>query len=314
MRIVALADPHFDAAARPRMRALAETVRATEADVLVLAGDCAAEGPELIPEVLDLLAAFNGPRLMVPGNHDLWQAELPFETARIYEQTIPEIAAAHGFHLLDREPFVLGDTAFVGCMGWYNYDLRQREAPQAGLTVTPVQVSRGADGGMDFAAVPGAGEKRWEELGAEDYAAGGLIWQASGAPHVAVWNDAMHLDWGRPDAEIAARFVARLRAQVAAVAGRARRIVGVTHFVPFAELAEHHLTNPTRAFARAYLGDPALGEALLGERARSQAEGLALVICGHRHRQEVREVRGVVAADAAVVDLDSGPLLLTLPD
>lgn len=308
MRIIALADPHFDPASRPRIRAVAEAVRAAEADVLVLAGDCATEGPALIPEVLDLLSGFDGPRLMVPGNHDLWQTELPFETARIYEHTIPEIAAAHGFHLLDREPFFVGDTAFVGCMGWYDYAFRQPEAPQAGLTVTPVQVARGADGGMDFAAVPGAGEKRWEELGAEDYAAGGLIWQAEGAPHVAVWNDAMHLDWGRPDAAVAAGFVDRLRAQIAAVAGRARRIVGVTHFVPFAELAEHHLTNPTRAFARAYLGDPALGEALL------EAEGLALVIYGHRHRQEVREVRGVVTADASVADPDTGPLLLTLPD
>ncbi len=86
------------------------------------------------------------------------------------------------------------------------------------------------------------------------------------------------------------------------------------HFVPFAELAPPHLTSPTRAFARAYLGDPALGEALLGDRTRSPAEGLALVIYGHRHRQEVREVRGVVTADASVADPDTGPLLLTLPD
>jgi predicted phosphodiesterase len=308
MRIIALADLHFDTGSRPRIRAIAQAVEAAGADALVLAGDCAASGPELIPEALDLFAGFDGPRLMVPGNHDLWQAEPPFATARLYEQTIPAIAAAHGFHLLDREPFLLGDTAFVGVMGWYSYALRQRKAPRADLTVTPVQVARGADGGMEFAAAPGMGEKCWEELSAEDYVAGGLIWQAEGAPHVAVWNDALHLDWGRSDLAIARDFVERLRSQVAAVAGRARRVVGVTHFVPFAELAEHHLTTPTRAFARAYLGDPALGEALL------EAEGLALVIYGHRHRQEVREVRGVVTADAGVADQDAGPLVLTLPD
>lgn len=308
MRIVALADPHLDAQSRPRIRAVAEAVCAAPADVLVLAGDCAAEGPELIPEVLDLLSGFDGPRLMVPGNHDLWQSTPPFETARLYEEVIPEIAAAHGFHLLDREPYVLGNTAFVGCMGWYNYGLRQHRAPQDDLAVTPVQVSAGTDGRMVFEAVPGAVEKGWEDLGADDYASGGLIWKGTGAPHVAVWNDAMHLDWGRSDTEVAAGFMARLRAQVAAVRGQAERVVGVTHFVPFAELAEYHLTNPTRAFARAYLGDPALGEALL------EADGLALVVYGHRHHQEVREVRGVVTADAAVTEPQLGPLLLTLPD
>ncbi len=308
MRIVAIADLHYDEQTRPRVEAIAGAVCGAEADVLVLAGDCAADGPERFSEVLGLLADFPGPRLMVPGNHDLWQHDSRLDTRRLYDEVIPAMAAAHGFHCLDREPFVLGDTAFVGCMGWYDYSFHQREAPLPGMTVTPVGVERGEGGRMAFHAVPGAREGAWEELRPEDYSAHGLIWQTDGPPHVAVWNDTVHVDWGRSDPAMAEHFAGRLREHLAAASGEARRIVGVTHFVPFAELADYHHDDPTRAFARAYLGSPLLGEALL------EGAGVELVIYGHRHRQEVREVRGLVAADAGVADQDAGPLLLTLPD
>lgn len=308
MRVLAVADLHYDEQTRGRVAALARAVCEASADVLVVAGDCAADGPELVPKVLGLLSGFSGPRLLVPGNHDLWQDQQPFETWRIYDEIIPEMAAAYGFHYLDHGAFLLGDTAFVGCMGWYDYAFRQAEAPLAEMTVTAVAVRPGEEQPMVFRALPDAREGEWEELGPEHYAARGLVWQADGAPHVAVWNDALHVEWGCSDPEVARRLAARLREQVVSVAPGARRVVGVTHVVPFAELAQYTLDNPTRAFARAYLGSPLLGEALL------EAKNLELVIYGHRHRQEVREVRGVVTADAAVVAPDARPLLLTLPD
>ncbi|MGI5819416.1 MAG: metallophosphoesterase [Armatimonadota bacterium] len=309
MRLVAVADLHYDDDRHPRVDAIARAVRGAEADVLVLAGDCAAEGPERIGDVLDLFGGFDGTRLMVPGNHDLWSDEPPFATAQIYEDAVPEIARQHGFHCLDRGPTIVDGTAFVGSMGWYDYEMRQREAPVAGLTVTPIGVSRGDQGKMSFSGVPGARETDWEALRPEDYEANGLIWQrGTRRPEVAVWNDALHIDWGRPAPAVAAWMADRLRSQIAEVRGRCKRVVGVTHFVPFPELAEYHLRSPRRAWAKAFLGSPLLGEALL------EADDLALVIYGHRHRQEVREIRGVVTADAAVHGGDDGPLLLTLPD
>lgn len=308
MRVVAIADPHYNEDGRSRVEALAQAACSADADVLVLAGDCAADGPEYVGEALRLFAPFDGTRLMVPGNHDLWEDEQPFTTRRLYEETIPGIAAEHGFHCLDSAPVVVDGTAFVGVMGWYDFRMRQREAPVEGLTVTPIGVSRGANGKMSFSAVEGAEETGWGALDADDYAANGLIWQRGEAtPEAAVWNDALRLDWERPAEEVAAEMADRLRAQIGEVATESERVVGVTHFVPFAELAEYHLDSPKRAFAKAFLGSPLLGDALL------EAENLALVIYGHRHRQEVREVRGVVTADASVGPGD-GPLLLTLPD
>jgi Icc-related predicted phosphoesterase len=308
MKLIAIADPHFNEDRASRARAVAEAVSGADADVLVVAGDCSADGIERVGDLLALFSEFDGTRLMVPGNHDLWQHDPPFATSDVYEETLPALAAEHGFHCLDQGPQIVGETAFVGCMGWYDYTMRQREAPVEGMTVTPINVAPGDDGQPSFSAVPGAGETTWEGLEAEDYAAGGLIWQLGDAtPEVAVWNDVLHVNWRRPAPEVAAEMAQRLREQVAQVAGQCRRVVGVTHFVPFAELADHRLERPRRAWARAFLGSPLLGEAL------REAEDLALVICGHRHRQQVVDVQGVPVADASVY-ADDGPLLLTLPD
>ncbi len=308
MKIVALADLHLGDASRARVEATAHAAGSAQADVLVLAGDCTAQGPERIPEVLALLANFPGPRLLVPGNHDLWRREQPFDTWRIYDEIIPTMAAEYGFHVLDQAPLIVDDVAFVGCMGWYDYSFRQTTAPAPDMTVTPIDVGRDAGGAVAFSAVPGATVGQWEDLEAEDYAPGGLIWQTDGGPRAAMWNDAAHVDWGRSDPEMARYFAERLRGQLETVAAQVQRMVAVTHFVPFAELADYHLEDPKRAFARAYLGSPLLGEAVLA------TPGVELVIYGHRHRQEVREVHGLVAADAGVAELDAGPLLLTLPD
>jgi predicted phosphodiesterase len=308
MRLVAIADPHFDAESRPRVEAIAKAARAAEPDVLIIAGDCSAEGPERIGDVLGLFAELDAVRLMVPGNHDLWQHAPPFTTRQLFERTIPEIAATHGFHCLDEGPLIIDETAFVGTMGWYDYEMCQHEAPVDGLTVIPVNVSGSSDGEIGFRAVEGAEESDWEGLRPDDYAAGGLVYQVDDAtPEVAVWNDALHLGWEQSAPEVAAEMAERLRADISEISGECRRMVGVTHFVPFAELAERHFDSPKRAYARAFLGSPLLGEALM------EADELALVIHGHRHRQEVREVRGVVTADATVSAGD-GPLLLTLPD
>ncbi len=308
MRIVAIADLHYDETRRPRVEAIARAVCDAEAEVLVVAGDCG-DGVEHAGEALTLFEGFAGARLMVPGNHDLWQDEKPFDTPRLYEEEIPAMAAEHGFNCLDRGPVIVGETAFVGAMGWYDYKMRQREAPEGELTVTPIDVSLREDGKMGFSAMPGATETDWAGLGPEDYAAKGLVWQVDDdPPQVAVWSDPLHLDWQRPAPQVAAEMAERIRGQVREVAGRCRRVVGVTHFLPFPELADHYRESPRRAYAKAFLGSPLLGEALL------EAEGLALAIYGHRHRQEVREARGVVTVDAAVTGGNEGPLLLTLPD
>jgi len=308
VRIVAAADLHYSDGARERLRALAEAMCTSGADVLVIAGDLVAGAGDNIREALALFDSYTGPKLMVAGNHDLWQIGQAADTSARYQHTLPEMAAEQGFHYLDSGPLVLGDTAFVGCMGWYDYSLRQRDEPIEGVRVTPVHVSPGPDGQARFRSVPGAAETSWGELTADDFRHKGLVWQDGGRPRAAVWNDALYVDWGHSDEEMTRLFADRLREQIAQVADEARRVVAVTHFVPFAELAPSPTADVKRAFAHAYLGSPLLGEAL------REGGNLSVVIFGHRHRQQVLEVDGIVCVDASIARAEERPLVMTLPD
>jgi predicted phosphodiesterase len=308
VRIVAAADLHFSESTRERVTALAGAMCRSGADALVLAGDAVAGGPEDLAEVLALFADYSGPKLMVAGNHDLWGERPPFDTWLKYERTIADVAVAQGFHYLDQGPLVVDDVAFVGCVGWYDYGFRPLAEPAPGVRVTPVSVSYSADSVANFKSVPGAGEMSWDELTDADFAHKGLVWQTDGAPRAAVWNDGIYIDWGRSDQEMTRWFVERLRAQIAEVSGDARRLVGVTHFVPFAEFVPSPVDDVKQALAGAYLGSPQLGEVL------RESDALRVVIFGHRHHQEVREVDGVVAVDASVARESERPLVLTLPD
>lgn len=308
MRIVAAADLHFSESNRERVTALAGAMCGSDADALALAGDFVAGDADGLAEVLELFADYTGPKLMVAGNHDLWIERPPFETWTRYERTIADVAVAHGFHYLDQGPLVVDDVAFVGCAGWYDYGFRQLAEPVPGVRVTPVSVSYSADSVANFRSVPDAGEMSWDELTDADFAHKGLVWQTDGAPHVAVWNDGIYIDWGRSDQEMTRCFAERLRAQIAEVSGSARRLVGVTHFVPFAEFVPSQCEDVKGALAGAYLGSPQLGEAL------RESDALRVAIFGHRHHQEVREVDGVVAVDASVARESERPLVLTLPD
>ncbi len=275
---------------------------------MVLAGDFVAGGVGELAEVLGLFAEFTGPKIMVAGNHDLWIGGPPFETWTRYEGAIADAAAEQGFHYVDGGPLIVDDVAFVGGMGWYDYSSRQSAEPVADVRVTPVGVSYKADAVASFRAVPDRGEMSWDQLQASDYAHKGMVWQVAGGTHAAVWNDGIYIDWGRSDEEMTEYFVEKIRSQIAEVAGKANRVVGVTHFVPFAEFAEDDSHEVKRAMARAYLGSARMGEAL------REAENLRVAIFGHRHRQEVREVDGIVAADASIARDEERPLLLTLPD
>lgn len=308
MKLVAAADLHYSPASRARPAAIASAMCRAGADALVLAGDFVADGTVDLGEALALFAEYSGPKLMVAGNHDLWQQHPPFDTWTRYRDTIASTAEQHGFHYLDRAPLVVGDTGFVGGMGWYDYGFRQVGEPREGVRATPIRVSGSSTGAPRFSSVPGVDEMTGGDLSPEDYRHKGLVWQAGGGPHVAVWNDGVYLDWERSDAEMASYFAERMAEQIAQLAGRVRRLVAVTHFVPFAEFVGDDTADVKRAFAKAYLGSPLMGDVLRG------TGDMAVVIFGHRHRQQVLEIDGMLAADAGIARPEERPLVLTLPD
>jgi predicted phosphohydrolase len=108
---------------------LAQRVCESDADAFVIAGDVADINLENFEACLRVFDAFKGLKLLVPGNHDLWTTS--GSSMEKYQTLLPRIAEACGFSMLDAGPAVLGDAAFIGNIGWYDYSFRN---PEMGLS------------------------------------------------------------------------------------------------------------------------------------------------------------------------------------
>lgn len=121
MRIAVTADLHWGMSRRGdrATRALAQQVEALQPDAFAIAGDVG-EGAEW-SRCLALFSGLPCPRLVVPGNHDLWVRYPGQGSLTAYERRLPAAAAEHGFHYLDAGPFLAGPLAIVGSINWYDY-------------------------------------------------------------------------------------------------------------------------------------------------------------------------------------------------
>jgi 3',5'-cyclic AMP phosphodiesterase CpdA len=130
LRLLLTSDLHFGnyRSADAATRELANWVCEADADVLALAGDVADGPPDFFDACFGLFEDFEGLKLVTPGNHDLWAKGA--SSLERYRTIYPRIAADRGFAMLDEGPQVLGNTAFIGNIGWYDYSFRN---PELGL-------------------------------------------------------------------------------------------------------------------------------------------------------------------------------------
>lgn len=257
MRLIATADLHYN---HPRSRKLAEEVieqmNQAGGDVLLVIGDTAAADGDALERCLSRFR-FAGPRLFVAGNHELWTARQ--DSHAIYVDELPRRVAALGWHWLESQPFVAGDIAIVGSVGWYDYSFAQ---PGLGI---PRRF-------YEQKISPGAAE-RYEEFAALFAAADDLT--PAARQIVARWNDGRHVKLHRSDETFLSELLDRLAAQLAGVAA-ARQVVAAIHHLPFREL----LPSPHNSqwdFAKAYLGSQRIGDLLL------KTPNVSHVLCGHSH-------------------------------
>ncbi len=121
MRLFFVSDLHVDVPGNePFVRSVAALAADEKPDVIVVAGDVC-NGPARLEETLAWFRPHAPHALFVPGNHDLWTLGESESARDIYYRTLPRVAAAAGFTSLATEPMVLGSTAFVGTMAWYDY-------------------------------------------------------------------------------------------------------------------------------------------------------------------------------------------------
>lgn len=124
MKICITADLHYGMYKTPELiRKMAVKVMDINPDVFAIAGDISQSGDQYFAECLMQFKQFNGKKICVAGNHDIWTKT--GNSKMLYESTLPQLAAISGFHYLDQKYLIYNDVAFVGNMAWYDYSFRE---------------------------------------------------------------------------------------------------------------------------------------------------------------------------------------------
>ncbi|HOJ92369.1 MAG TPA: metallophosphoesterase [Dictyoglomaceae bacterium] len=96
-----------------------EEIEKENVNVFVIAGDISAKLWE-IELFFEFFAALSGVKIFVPGNHDIWK-EKDISSDQKYKKMIPDLCGKYNIHFLPENPLLIGDIAFVGTLGWYDY-------------------------------------------------------------------------------------------------------------------------------------------------------------------------------------------------
>lgn len=262
MRLLVTADLHYN---HWRSRVLAdeliERMNGVEADALLVVGDTA---PAESVELSGCLARFrfDGPRLFVAGNHELWTRR--GDSLALLESVLPRRLEELGWQDVQHEPYVTGDgrVAVVGSVGWYDYSFAE---PALGVP------RRFYEHKVSPAAAEQLGELAHLVEGATDIPPAAMSFLAR-------WNDGRFVKLGRSDEAFLEELLAKLRGQLEALADVAH-VVAAVHHLPFAELLPPNRPagGAQWAFARAFLGSTRIGQVL------QAFSNVRTVVCGHSH-------------------------------
>lgn len=256
MRIAITADLHWGHHARgmAACRELFAWLEEHPPDVLILAGDIGTGS--LFGDCLSQLAGLPCVKALIPGNHDVWVSpEAEHDSLYLYEQHLPAISTAHGFHYLDAGSLVLpeADLALVGSINWYDaswsLDKLRERFPEELHRLHSKRFSRGRH------------------------------------------NDANFVRWPLDDASFTARIVAIFEEQLAEALRRAGRAIVVTHHPPFYALGFPRPEPPTSLDS--LLWDAFCGNRSLEEVLARHAERIVFAFCGHTHRNREEVWHGI---------------------
>lgn len=276
MRIIVTGDLHYRPSRRESYLAFAERVKALQPDCLILVGDTG-HPLRLFRRALQLFGDLSCPRLVLAGNHDVYQGE--FDSRTLWETALPQVAREEGFVWLEEELVKLPLAA--------HYQPADAVARPAGTQPAPA----GADSALTSPkAAPMVG------------ICGTMAWYdySSHAPHLSyddseyrqlkhlVNHDADYINWPWSDVAMARylsrRFAGRLLRLHADPA--VQKIVVVTHMPIFAEAVPDYPQSEFWSLLRAYMGNLTLGELV------RRMPKVTHVVSGHIHRPGQWQVQG----------------------
>lgn len=272
MRLLVTADLHYNhARSRGPADELIDRINSLSFDALLVVGDTAPAESDELAQCLGRFT-FAGPRLFVAGNHELW-TNGP-DSHQLLRRLLPDRLQQLGWHDLQSTPFIAGDVAVVGSIGWYDYSLAD-----ASLGIPrrfyEAKISPGSAGHLDdHAHLLGDGSDISEA-----------------ASHVfARWNDGRFVKLHRSDQQFLDELLDELR-QHLELTRSCRQVIAAIHHLPFAELMPPQ--RPARSqwrFALAFLGATSIGQLLL------RYANVSTVFCGHSHfarEAQVGHIRAV---------------------
>jgi len=255
MRLAFTSDLHTDvhAANRQVWQEMVAILRDVQPDVFLCCGDVAADARQF-GLTLFALEGLGCPKLLVPGNHDVWIQNSDWVHRGItsqhkYYRLLPALCREAGFHPLWLEPYVLGGVAFCGSMGWYDYSLRNHALDG--------QISR-----QDYR------RKRFQKQR---------------------WNDGRFVHWRAAQGEeagmrclndkaLTAHMVQELTQQLHRARQLASRLIVATHMLPFQAMMRYS-QEAERDYFAAFMGSVLFGDLL------QSIPEVEVVLSGHTHRQ-----------------------------
>jgi hypothetical protein len=262
MRLLVTSDLHYNhARSRPLADELIARMNREPGDALLVVGDTAVADGDALERCLALFT-FGGPKLFVAGNHELWTSR--DDSYQLYTHELPRRVSAMGWHWLEGAPFVAGDVAVVGNVGWYDYSFAQ---PELGI---PRRF-------YEHKVSPGAARElsRFSHLFDGHHDDDDDAISPAAMDLVARWNDGKFVRLHRSDEQFLAERLDQLERDLHHVRA-ARAVLAAVHHLPFAAL----LPPPHSAqwdFAKAYLGSERIGRLLL------RYGNVREVVCGHSH-------------------------------
>ncbi|EHO40334.1 metallophosphoesterase [Caldithrix abyssi DSM 13497] len=268
-----LSDLHLPHANLAKIRLKIEV---EESELILFAGDVLdAFDEKLLQEFLQTFADLPQPKLLVLGNHDLWQ-DKP-HTDALYEDYLQFPWQEYGFHLLDKEPIIFGNTAFCGNMGWYDYSLRlTHDFDWPVIACDELLRWETMNNDEIRNLLQTAATKSFKDLNESDFARKILLVQNNGRWESLHWYDRLYINWGKSDQEMTAYFLHRLEEQLQETRGL-EQVVVLHHAPILPRLAAEGVLD---AYLSAFNGSKRFWDLICQYDVKT-------VIHGHLHRKAV---------------------------
>ncbi len=124
-KAIITSDLHHGITSPVRILSLRKEILRHDPDVIIIAGDIG-EPAEEFDKCLSVFSGLPSPVGIVIGNHDLY-ATAGNCSEDLWVSILPGMVKKHGLIWMEGEDIIIGDTAFVGSLAWYDYSSR---APQ----------------------------------------------------------------------------------------------------------------------------------------------------------------------------------------